>query len=319
MEATMSYDVVIPLDGSEASERALVFAAQLPLRKATLLRVDPDFQVLRPGSLQDFREDWRDIVAEEVQEELRPLVDRLQASERGIEIEAAVRFGDPATEIIDASTGADLIVMTTQGRGGVGRAFFGSVADRVVRHGTVPTLVIRAGQFPVSEGEISRLVVPLDGSEAAEAALPEAARMARALDVPVRLVHVADPEARGIPSPFASRDVRGVQEVAAEQVERAESYLKRHAARLTADGVAASTEVQTGGPVTVLLDLLKANDLLVMTTLGLGGLQRWWIGSVAEKLIREAICPVLVVRKDSVRAGTSAQAAAGTVVGNRDE
>ncbi len=311
----MSYHVVIPLDGSEMSERALAFAAQLPLRRATLLRVEPDFQVVHPGPLENFRDNWRELTAGEIKEELRPLADQLRAGER--EVEMAVRFGDPASEIIDAAAEADLIVMTTQGRGGIGRAFFGSVADRVVRQGTVPTLVIREGQFPVSGGAITRLVVPLDGSTAAEAALPEAARMARALDVPVRLVHVVDPEARGAASPFIGRDARGVMGAPPDQVERAESYLKRQAARLAADGIEVSTEVQTGGPVTVLLDLLNANDLLVMTTLGLGGLQRWWIGSVAEKLIREAICPVLVIRKDDATAGTVAEAAAGIVVGDQ--
>ncbi len=310
----MTYHVVIPLDGSEMSERALDFAAQLPLHKATLLRVEPDFQILRPGPLDDFREDWRDILVEEVEAELQPLADRLRAAVGEAEVETAVRFGDPATEIIDASAGADLTVMTTHGRGDMGRAFFGSVADRVIRQGTVPALVIRGGQFPVTGDEIARLVVPLDGSEAAEMALPEAARMTQALGVPVKLVHVVDPERRGARSPFAPRDARSAQQAQADQVERAEWYLKRQAARLAAAGVTVSTAVETGGPVTVLLGELRANDVLVMTTLGLGGLQRWWIGSVADKLIREANCPVLVIRKD-LAVGTQELPSADSVAG----
>lgn len=305
----MSYEVVIPLDGSEMSERALDFAAQLPLRKATLLRVEPPFQPFRPGPLEVVRKDWRDIVRAELTEEMGPLADRLKAGEA--EVVPEIRFGDPASEIIDAAAGADLIVMTTTGRGGVGRMFFGSVADRVVRQGTVPTLVIRGGQYPmVSEG-ISRLVVPLDGSEAAEAALPKAAGLAKALSVPILLVHVVDPEAGGVLSPFALRDARGAQGAIADQMERARTYLKRQAADLEADGLEVETEVHTGGPVTVLLDLLQANDLLVMTTMGLTGFKRWWIGSVAEKLIREAISPVLVIRQD-IAGGASATASSAT-------
>lgn len=304
----MSYDVVIPVDGSEMSERAVAFAAHLPLRTVTLLRVEPDFQILRPGPLQDFREDWRDIQTEEVVGELTALGERFPAGE--VEVALVVRFGDPATEIIESAEDADLIVMTTHGREGAGRMFFGSVADRVVRQGTVPTLVIRDGQYPVTGEAISRLVVPLDGSEAAEVALPEAARLAQALGVPVRLVHVVDLAARGAPSPFAARDVRGARGDDGAQADRAVSYLQRQAARLAASGVKVGTEVHIGGAVTVLLDLLQANDLLVMTTLGLGGLQRWWLGSVAEKLIREAICPVLVIRKDTANR-TPALAAVG--------
>jgi nucleotide-binding universal stress UspA family protein len=70
--------------------------------------------------------------------------------DKGIKIEPVVLFGDPASEIVDyaTKTNADLIVMSSHGRSGIGRWAFGSVADKVLRASPVPVMLIRAGMCP---------------------------------------------------------------------------------------------------------------------------------------------------------------------------
>jgi nucleotide-binding universal stress UspA family protein len=289
--------VLIPIDGSAMSERAVAFAARLPPRSAVLLRVEPDFQVLRPGPLEHFRPDWRETVTAEVEAGLQPLVDQLHG--QGQQVTVEVRFGDPAAEIIAASAAADLVVMTTHARGPAGRVFFGSVADRVVRHGPVPTLLIRGSADPVTADQIARIVVPLDGSALAEAAVPAATDLATALQVPVLLVHVIEPaEGVTLVPGMVWMSVPLTPEAMPDQAEQervATRYLSTWVDRL-ATGLEVSPAIRVGYPAEVLLDLLKPDDLLVMTTHGRGGLERWLLGSVAEKLVREAPSPVLLVR-----------------------
>lgn len=302
------YDrVLIPLDGSTMSETAVDFVARLPVQTVSLLRVEPNYQVLQPGPLENFRPDWRDVVIAQREDEMQPVAERLR--ERGKEVEIALRFGDPAEEIMAAAKDVDLIVMTTRGRGAAGRALFGSVADRVSRHGTAPTLLLRGGQLPTGTGPLERIVVPLDGSAVAEEALPAAAHLARELDVPVRLVHVMEVDQEHIVAPPGAGLAWGMVVVGTEpdpgaldQEQRANQYLTARVERLTAAEITASAVVEAGGPAAVLLDLVTPGDLLVMTTHGHGGVQRWLLGSVAEKLVREAVAPVLLVRAGSTAA-----------------
>ena len=106
----------------------------------------------------------------------------------------ASRHGGPAEGIVDDAADADLIVMSTQGAGGGGRLLFGSVADRVARHAPAPTLLLRGGHHPVATQPVQRIVVALDGSLAAERALPLATLLATLLHVPVHFVTVDDAE-----------------------------------------------------------------------------------------------------------------------------
>jgi nucleotide-binding universal stress UspA family protein len=76
----------------------------------------------------------------------------------------------------------------------------------------------------------------------------------------------------------------------------ATAYLEGIAEQLRARGLTVKTEVHVGAPALVLLGELRADDVAVMTTHGRGGVRRWLLGSVAEKLVREAAAPILLVR-----------------------
>ncbi|MER3438643.1 MAG: hypothetical protein C4346_14225 [Chloroflexota bacterium] len=169
--------ILVPLDGSAEAERALPFAEELvaPDGGIVLLRVARGRDAFaepwpgRPATEDDLR-----IIAEEVaRRSLLKLAEHIRR--RVPEVRITVVFGDPAEEIIriDEEEQVEMIAMTTHGRGATGRVVFGSVADRVARHATRPTLLVRAGVPPVLP---NRLVVPLDGSALAEQALPVAIR-----------------------------------------------------------------------------------------------------------------------------------------------
>lgn len=295
------YDrILVPVDGSDEAEAALAVAARLPARAVRLLRVDP-LDGGDGGVAPDAESPWRTFRTKEFREEMARSAARFPAlSDR---IEFAVRFGDPADKIIADAATADLVVMTTHGRGTAGRLIFGSVADRVARHGTTPTLLIRSVSTSAPPTVATRIVVPLDGSPLAEQALPEASKLAQALGLPIRLVRVVDLEAMLATIRFElfarkRGDLAGeAYDLARRTNERiAAEYLAQHAERLRAEDIAAETVVRTGSPVFVLLEMLQPKDVVAMTTHGHGGIQRWLIGSVAEKLVREAPCPVLLAR-----------------------
>jgi len=269
--------IVVPLDGSERAEVALSWASSLPAQRVRLLRVCPDE---RPES-------------QEAARYLEGVAARFRPPERAIETRIA--YGGPAEGIVGDAADADLIVMSTEGAGGGGRLLFGSVADRVARHSPVPTLLLRGGHHPVSTQPVRRIVVALDGSVAAERALPLASLLAKPLGVPVHLVTVDD---QGLSQ--ADRD-RGhhPRDHSALPNEAPDAYLERTAASVQDLDIVTSTEVRSGPAATEVMATLGTGDLLIITTHGQGAARRWQIGNVAEKLLRQAGAPVALVRADS--------------------
>jgi nucleotide-binding universal stress UspA family protein len=293
------YDtILVPLDGSAESQAALTFAAGLPAQRVRLLHVADD-----TTSAVDLAVAPSSGGPEDLSEQLTAQL-RETASDAGLpesKIEIVVRFGDPPEVIIDESASADLIVMTTRGRGAAGRAMFGSTADRVSRHGIVPTLLLRtdqAAELPAPR----RIVIALDGSPLAESALPAAVKMADALGLPMHLVRVVDPisifTSFGREYEMVGTSVLTMSpayDEAREQREReAADYLSATAASL-APSTPVTTEHRTGTASFTLLELAQADDVLVLTSHGRGGISRWLLGSVAEKLVREAKGLVLLV------------------------
>jgi nucleotide-binding universal stress UspA family protein len=288
------YDtILVPLDGSPAAERALAYVALLPSRQVRLLQVFPDItEWFHPSEplLEAWRTGRADDAADYLWQASRPL------RERGRQVDVAWAFGDPAAEIIAAGRDADLVVMTTHGRGMAERVLLGSVADRVARHAPTPTLLVPAGAHPGGEATIARLIVPLDGSPLADQALPVAAVLAEALNVPLCLMRALDVDA--VRAVILAGSAAAAAYVAAQaEFEREVVHaLAERATALRQSGLVVTTELRHGTPVEALLAAIRPDDLVVMTTHGRGGLGRWLLGSVAEHLIRRAAAPVLLVR-----------------------
>jgi nucleotide-binding universal stress UspA family protein len=142
-----------------------------------------------------------------------------------------------------------------------------------------------------------RIVVPLDGSELAELALPAAAELARLSGAPIHLIRVVDITrlerygAYGLAVEYA-----GVETVVSDERRFAEEYLSGVAERLRAEGLTVTTGIERGLAPKVLVAATKPGDTLVMASHGRTGLSRWFLGSVAEEIVRRATVPVLLIR-----------------------
>ena len=287
--------LLVPYDGSAQSGHAIDVAQALRPASITILRVITEDFLTVPGTIMKPDDEEYAPVLAELDELAEPL------RNQGIEVDTVVVFGDAAEEIIGAGTGNDLIVMTTRGQGAASRALFGSVADRVSRHGSTPTLLVRS-QAGTAVTPRRRVVVPLDGSPRAEGGLAIATTLAQSLTVPLHLVRVVglddvravirDARREGPGAPDIGEtfdDARAVTE------DQALDYLESVAAPLRTQGMTVETEILRGTPAFELLWNTKSDDLVVMTSHGHGGFRRWFLGSVAEKLVREGEAPLVLV------------------------
>ncbi|MGC4107581.1 MAG: universal stress protein [Thermomicrobiales bacterium] len=290
--------ILVPLDGSDVSQAAVAYARQFSGATLVLLQVGTDLTSIFP----ELSSSEVDIVASDIRRNLEDVAGPLR--DQGIAVDTIVELGDPADRIVSVARkqNADLIVMTTHGRGAAGRMLFGSVADRVSRSTEVPTLIVRSRQDNET-GTVapSRVVVTLDGSARAEAAIPVAARISANLVLPVVLIRVVTLEeslqgASRIQGNQRGRAVDTTDETFAIAREatahQSQDYLDHLAASLVGS---VSTLVLHGSPAAALLQELRPSDLAIVTSHGTSGVTRWLLGSVAEKLVREAASPIVLV------------------------
>jgi nucleotide-binding universal stress UspA family protein len=297
--------IVVPLDGSSAAEAAIAYTRLIPSRSVRLVYVAPARTDVSPDFLAIARTKLRSAPEEVESAYLARIGAALRSGARSVE--CLVRLGDPAEQIIAAAGDADLIVMASVHLGD-GRLADGSVADRVVRHAPIPTLVVRA-QGAVIPPRFARLVVPWDGSALAETALPVARRLAVDLGASLHLVRVVEPGAAldlvevGL---FSSRLYESTLKSLKEEAGAELAHLQE---REMGHGIAISSDLRVGAPAAELLAAIRPDDLVVMTTHGAGGTIGWCIGGVAEKLLRRAPTPVVLLH---ARAEHAAMAVAAT-------
>lgn len=145
-----------------------------------------------------------------------------------------------------------------------------------------------------------RILVPLDGSPLAEAALAHAQALAHQFGSELVLLRV-------VVSPYAivAPDLVLVGQDANQDLvhRQTEQYLKEVAGRLAAQGVKVRTLTCEGPVAEAILDHARAQcaDMIVMSTHGRGGVSRWVYGSVADRVLQAAPCPVLLLRAASDR------------------
>jgi nucleotide-binding universal stress UspA family protein len=202
---------------------------------------------------------------------------KTEAAGKGITLEPRVRIGSSAYEGILEEAGEtqpDLIIMGRHGYTGLTRLLMGSVTARVIGHSPCNVLVVPQG---VSL-DFKRLLVASDGSPFSEAAWNEALLLAKNMDSALIGVAVAASD-RDIP--VATQVVRGLEAAASEQ------------------GIALDTMIPMGRPEEGIVKAaeFKGASLIILGSHGRTGLKRLLMGSVAERVIGLASCPVLVVKK----------------------
>lgn len=141
------------------------------------------------------------------------------------------------------------------------------------------------------------ILVTLDSSDLAEAAIPHARDIAKALGAGITLLSVVEVMAvyqqPGVIGPVVS-----VAMNVEEEIVTTEQYLEKIADRLRADGIEVKRVVREGDPASQICDYAHENDidLIVMSTHGRSGVQRWVYGSVADRVLRSAMLPILLIR-----------------------
>lgn len=187
----------------------------------------------------------------------------------------------------------DLVVLGTHGRRGVRRLVLGSVAEEVVRKAPCPVVTVgRSGVAPDAlEG--STMLVPIDFSEHRFRLLAQARELAPVYGMNVRLVHVV--EVKGVPNAYGMYDSPPDP---GKLTERAEKVLNEEVEPLREAGIDVSVDVRTGHPADEVLTVAEDSDaaFIMIATHGRTGLDRMLMGSVAEKIIRQAPCPVYTVK-----------------------
>jgi nucleotide-binding universal stress UspA family protein len=213
-------------------------------------------------------------------------------------IETIVRTGSPPLEVCEAARerDADLIVMSTHGYSGWKHVLFGGITDGVVRHAPCPVLVVRsmaptaAAERSSAAHELRRVLVPIDFSEHAEAAVRYAAGLAAECKASVSLVYVFDP------GDFDEMALSGGAD--AEMTADASARLHSLMERLVPEAQRGVVFVRRGVPfaqVAAVANLHEA-DLVVLTTHGRTGLGYLLMGSTAEKILHHVSSPALIVR-----------------------
>src|SRR5262245_4487892 len=293
--------ILVPLDGTEYSQRVLPHAEALAAVTGGRL------VLMEAAEGHAFYAEDAPLARRTALAAAEQYLAQLERRERGsgLAAEHVALEGSPVAAILSAAEagGIDLIVMATHARTGLDRLVIGSGAEEVLRRSTVPVVLVPPGAAaPPSEGRL-RVLVPLDGSRLAEAALAPLAELVPAARLELLLLRVATR-----PDRVFGRRPPASQTVAA-RTRAAEAVRPLHAA-----GAVVTTEVRFGrNPADAIGALARERSchLIAMATHGRSGLARLLLGSVAAATLARAPVPVLLVRPADLAAPTSLPVTAG--------
>ncbi len=293
--------ILFPTDFSDGAARAFPQAAQLAdwhdaeLHVVHVASSHDELDTTLPVS-RDTLQDWLGTPPASVS------LDALSISQNQVESDAPPERLVAYAEDQDI----DLVVMGTHGRRGVQRMLLGSVTEEVVRKAPCPVLTVRTDEEEPPKQTIRRILVPVDFSEASEIAVQHATEIAQTYGAKIDLLHVVEevayPSAYGVEPPLVSSSN------VVTRVEKALGTIARE--NIGYEHVQVSARIGYA-PLTI-LDYVEENDvdLIVLATHGRTGLDRMLLGSVAERVIRQAPTPVFIVKPDQKSLVPSATAEA---------
>ena len=303
----MFRSLLVPLDGSALAEQALPLAREIAGRAGAALELarvhalyafeDPAYAwaPFNPQSADEFRQ------AE--QQYLEALAAR-HRHERLPRIGCTVVDGLVVDALLEraGAISADLIVMTTHGRGPTSRAFLGSVADEMVRRCPIPLVLVRPGATlaaGAAEPALRNILVPLDLSLESQVVIEPALALAACFGAAVTLLHVIEPEFAAAEATEAASGIGAAAALERLLVHAGELAQCAGVQRGGAGGVEIRSRLVSGSHVaSAIVDEADSHayDLIALATHGRGGFRRLLLGSVADKVLRSATCPVLSYR-----------------------
>jgi len=292
--------ILVPLDGSLLAECVLPHAVTLARvfdTRLTLLRVvERDQATGLKRVIDPLQWQIRKVEAEAYLDKLAARLNRV-----GLQAEKVIPEGLPQERIVEFTRdhGIGLIIISTHGQSGLSGWNVSSVVQKVILHAHVPMMIVRAHTSPatdIAQIRYQRVLVPLDGSQRAECALPLAKKLASFLNSKLLLVHaVVKPE---IPrhTLLSEEERQLVDRLTELNQTRADEYLKQLRAQLSPD---VETRVIIGdAPVATLQDVVVQEnaELVVLSAHGCTGGTRWPYGSIALNFIAYGTTPLLIVQ-----------------------
>jgi nucleotide-binding universal stress UspA family protein len=280
--------ILVPLDGSKLAEQVLPFAryvvekdspdaihGQRHLRevneaKAYLDQIAGQFAAEKVAVLQDVHEVQEVGVAQTIKN-------------HGEELQA------------------DLIVLCAHGRGGLRDMIFGSIAQQVIRQGSIPVLFIRPNAVKdLAILPIQNILLPLDGMKTHEVAIPVAVSLAEKFEAKLRLLTVIPTSdtlsMKGVIAGRVSpRTTSLTLDISAQQ---AEDYLRKIAQEILMQGTPVSGEILRGDVQSKLIEMVETEriDLVVMATHGHNVIDARWEASLTPGFLPKTTVPVILVR-----------------------
>jgi nucleotide-binding universal stress UspA family protein len=287
--------VLLATDGSEDARAATAWLGHFPLPPGAALRVVSAVSVppsaLDLPTVRDFQVSLREEAGRLAEAARAALAPRFATAE------AHVADGEARQVVLEAAEDwrADLVVLGARGLGAVAGFLLGSVSLGVARHARCSVLVVKGVAGPLRSA-----LVAVDASPHAAAAAAFLAGLPLDPAVAVRLLGVVErPHYPATTPSFAAGMVRqAIEQIVGERRAALEQALERAAASFAGAAKKVDREVTVGHPVDEILAAAARVEagLVVVGARGLGALQRVWLGSVSEGVLRHADRPVLIVK-----------------------
>jgi len=306
----MYESILVPTDGSPtadlAADHALALAEAFDASVTVLGVVDASEAAgaFDAGGVDD---EYLDGLETEARRSVDPVIER---AEGRVSVDAAVVEGDPAETIVDRATDHDLVVLGTHGRSAVGRVLAGSTSAQVVRESPVPVVTVGGDDTEPASG-YDDVLIPTDGSDAAEVAVDHGIAVADAFDATLHTAYVVDVGAlaggAGVTVGGGAPGTTGAagSDLLKPMIQNGEEATQRVADRARDAGLEVAMDVLEGSPGSTLVNYVEEEDIdfVAMGTHGHTGLDRVLLGSTTERTVRNVSVPVLSVRAIEAGAG----------------
>jgi nucleotide-binding universal stress UspA family protein len=289
--------ILVPLDGSEIGELALVYAKELASA------IDLEVQMACATESRDKQAVWScSLYLEKVAERLSTQIKRINPKS---EVNTVTVDGEPAEALIDYTQkkGIDLVIMMSHGRSGIMPWAMGSTANKIIQKSKVPVLMIRAEQAVSRQRPVQvfkNILIPLDGSALGEAALDLTKTIAHAMKSKVILLFVVETveyvHSIGGPDHFVYSEM---------QVEKMKKDATQYLGKVQEqfDGGNVQLMLRTGEPAREIIRLSDEEkvSIVAMSSHGKTGITRWMMGSTSSKILHAGKTPLLLVRPQQVQ------------------